>query len=143
MIRQMVAATGQSAQILRAMPRRQFNATLGSLTDDRSDVVIGMAQPSLEYHLAEHQRLQQDRLDIMRQQVHQGMGSDSDLVARMACMRIPPSISSEACPVVPPSSWDDAPPLLRPHDPSQRDNLVTEALHSLTDEELNQQMIGR
>ena len=31
---------------------------------------------------------------------------------------------------------------MRPHDPSQRDDLVIEALHALTDEELNQQMLG-
>ena len=37
MIRQMAAATGQSAQILRAMHRRRFNAPPMSLTVNRSD----------------------------------------------------------------------------------------------------------
>ena len=73
MIRQMVVATGQSAQILRAMHRRQFNATLSSLTDDRSDVVSDIAQQALQYHQVEQQRLQQYRLDLMFQQVYQGM----------------------------------------------------------------------
>ena len=73
MIRQIAGATGQSAQMLRAMNHRRFNATPNSLIDDRSDEVNNLAQLLVDDHQAEQERLLQERLDLMRQQVNQGM----------------------------------------------------------------------
>ena len=96
MIRQIAGATGQSAQMLRAMNHRRFNATPSSLIDDRSDEVNNLAQLLVDDHQAEQERLLQERLDLMRQQVNQGMGTDSDWASRVAGMRIPPSVLFES-----------------------------------------------
>ena len=96
MIRQIAGATGQSAQMLRAMNQRRFNATPSSLIDDRSDEVNNLAQLLVDDHQAEQERRLQERLDLMRQQVNQGMGTDSDWASRVAGMRIPPSVLFES-----------------------------------------------
>ena len=89
MIRQIAGATGQSAQMLRAMNKRRCNASTRSLTDDRSDTVDNFAQLFVEYRQAEQERLQRERLDRMRQKSNQAMGSNIELAARKARMRIP------------------------------------------------------
>ena len=91
MIPQMDVATGQSAQIFRAMNMRRFNAPPDALADYRVNDVDTLVQPFVEDRQAEQERLQQERLDRMRQEVNQGTGSDSDLADRMATLHIPPS----------------------------------------------------
>ena len=88
-IRQITVATGQSAQMLRAMNRIRFNASTSSLTDDRSDYLDNLAHIFVEYRQAEQAIPQRARLDRMRQQLNQCMGSDIDLSDRIARMRIP------------------------------------------------------
>ena len=92
MIRQIAGATGQYAQMLRAMNRRRLNATPSSLTDGRSNDVDNLAQLFVEDHQAEQDRLRPERLDLMRQQVNQSMGPDNDLASRMTRMRMTPSV---------------------------------------------------
>ena len=100
MIRQIAADTGQSAQMLRAMNRRRFNADSISLTDDINDDLSDSARQALEDHQLEQERMQRDRLDTMQH---------NDLAARMARMHVPPSSilsasfpSSEPAPPPPP-----------------------------------------
>ena len=131
MIRQMSAATGQSAQILRAMHRRRFNAPPMSLAVHRSDDLSEYARQVLENQQLEKEMMQRDRLGMMQQQVNQGMGSDNDLAARMARIHIPPSISSEACSDVPP------PP------PRTTRILTLRDLDFMTPEQLNLEMLSR
>ena len=53
LIRQIAADTRQSAQLLRIMNKKRFNATPISLTDDRSDDLSDYALQALEYHQLE------------------------------------------------------------------------------------------
>ena len=103
----MAADTGQSAQMLRAMNRIRFNADSSSLPDDRSDGLSDYARQAIENHQLEQERMQRDRPDLLQQRVRQDIGTDSDLAARMASMRVPPSsILSASFP----SSKSSAPP---------------------------------
>ena len=53
MIREIAAATGQSAQMLRAINRRASNTPYNSLTDDRRHDIDGLAQVVLDAMVVE------------------------------------------------------------------------------------------
>ena len=76
MIRQIDAAAAQSAQMLRPMNRRQFNATPRSLTDDRiDDVDACFCTRCVEYRSVEQEQLRQERMDRMHLEVNQVWGT--------------------------------------------------------------------
>ena len=69
MIREIAAANGQSAQMLRAMNRRAYNAPTDSLADDRSDGIDALAQYVVDGVVVERARLARDRIGIMQDHV--------------------------------------------------------------------------
>ena len=146
MIRQMAADTGQSAQILRAMNRRQFNAPPGALADFRINDVDALAQPFFEAHDAEQASMQQERIARMQGEVAGAFGSDDELAFKMAAFRITPQSSRESLPPPPPPSSTgyganrQQPPSPPQGEASEARQLENEALQAMSDEDLNRQM---
>ena len=83
-IRHIAASTKHTAQMQRAMRRRACNAPSGSLTDERSEDIGQVAEELADEHEEEQRQLHLDLLRRMRDEVHRGMGTDSDIATRMA-----------------------------------------------------------
>ena len=145
MIRHMVAATGQSAQILRAMHMRRFNAPPDALADFRINDVDALAQPLFDDRDAEQARMQRERIARMQDYVAGAFGRDSEIAQRMAAFRITPPSSPETIPAPPPSStgYDanrEQPPGPPQGEASEARHLESEALRTMSDEDLYRQM---
>ena len=65
MIRQIAAATGQSAQMLRALNRRRFNTPPDSLADSRNQDVDEVIADHIQQQEEEQRRLNDERLRAM------------------------------------------------------------------------------
>ena len=83
-IRHSAASAKHTAQMLRAMRRRACNAPSGSLTDERSEDIGQVAEEHADEHGEQQRQLHLDRLRRIRDEVHRGMGTDSDIATRMA-----------------------------------------------------------
>ena len=69
MIRQIAAATGQSAQMLRALNRRRFNTPPDSLADSRNQDVDEVIADHIQQQEEEQRRLNDERLDAMYNEI--------------------------------------------------------------------------
>jgi hypothetical protein len=76
-IRQIAAATGQSAQMLRALNRRRFNTPPDSLVDSRFEDVDSEIADHLQEE--EQRRLNNERIDAIRNELwREWFGEDYD-----------------------------------------------------------------
>ena len=111
MIRQIAPATGQSAQMLRALNRRRFNTPPDSLADSRNQDVDEVIADHIQQQEEEQRRLNDERLRAMMAQLEREWFGDNydpaQFAADYARMYPPPvPIGSGDLPPVPTGSRD-------------------------------------
>ena len=76
MIRQKAVQTSSSAQVLRDVNKRPYSAPGGMFEYDRIAELEKLTESDLDYWNGEQQRMRDDTIAWMEQEVNRGMGTD-------------------------------------------------------------------